>query len=209
MVDQLSSSDAGLAKGQQQNVAVLFADIMGFTKLCEKSTADEVIDLLRGYHDRLGKAVFDNSGTLDKYIGDGLMATFGTPATSPRDPINALKCAFEMIEALDDWNAERALSGENPVRVGIGLHWGAVVAGDIGNERRLEYSVIGDNVNVASRIEHLTRELKTQLVVSDDLVRAIKQHDPSAKLNGLIDAGFQKIRGRASDVKVWIYSKKQ
>ncbi len=157
VVDQLSSSDAGLAKGQQQNVAVLFADIMGFTKLCEKSTADEVIDLLRGYHDRLGKAVFDNSGTLDKYIGDGLMATFGTPNTSPRDPENALKCAFEMIEALDEWNADRALSGENPVRVGIGLHYGVVVAEDIGNERRLEYSVIGDNVNIASRFEHLTR----------------------------------------------------
>ncbi|WP_171209928.1 MULTISPECIES: adenylate/guanylate cyclase domain-containing protein [unclassified Ruegeria] len=207
VVDQLSSSDAGLAKGQQQNVAVLFADIMGFTKLCEKATADEVIELLRGYHDRLGKAVFKNSGTLDKYIGDGLMATFGTPTTSPQDSENALKCAFEMIEALDDWNAERALSGEQSVRVGIGLHWGIVVAGDIGNERRLEYSVIGDNVNIASRIEHLTRELDTQLVVSDDLVRAIKRSNPTANLDGLIDAGVQKIRGRDSGVRVWRCSK--
>ncbi len=166
-----------------------------------------MIELLRGYHDRLGKAVFRNSGTLDKYIGDGLMATFGTPNPNPQDPENALNSAYEMLEALDEWNAERALSGEDPIRVGIGLHWGAVVAGDIGNERRLEYSVIGDTVNIASRIEHLSRQLNTRLIVSDDLVCAIKQHNPNANLGPLIDAGLQKIRGRTSEVKVWKYSK--
>jgi len=206
VVDQLSRSETGLAKGNKQNVAVLFADIIGFTKLCEEATADEVIGLLRGYHDRLGQAVFEHSGTLDKYIGDGLMATFGTPNASASDPANALECAFDMIKALDEWNAERALSGEQPVQVGIGLHWGTVITGDIGNERRLEYGVIGDNVNVASRMEHLTRELQTRLVVSDDLLRAIRQHDPTARLDGLVDAGVQKIRGRASGVRVWIYS---
>ncbi|WP_180887691.1 adenylate/guanylate cyclase domain-containing protein [Ruegeria sp. THAF57] len=207
VVDQLSSSGVGLSAGKHQKVAVLFADIIGFTKLCEKATADEVIELLRGYHDRLGKAVFRNSGTLDKYIGDGLMATFGTPNPNPHDPENALKSAYEMLKALDEWNTERALSGDDPIRVGIGLHWGAVVAGDIGNERRLEYSVIGDTVNIASRIEHLTRQLNTRLVVSDDLVCAIKQHNPNANLDPLIDAGLQKIRGRTSKVKVWKYTK--
>lgn len=206
VVDQLSSSDTGLAAGRQQNVAVLFADIVGFTKLCEAATPDEVIELLRGYHDRLGKVVFENSGTLDKYIGDGLMATFGTPAPSPADPANALNCAFGMIEALDVWNAERVSSGDQPVRVGIGLHWGPVVAGDIGNERRLEYSVIGDTVNTASRIEHLTRDLNTPLVVSDDLVRSIQQNHSTANLELLTDAGEQNIRGRASLVRVWKYS---
>ncbi|MCA0928837.1 adenylate/guanylate cyclase domain-containing protein [Ruegeria profundi] len=206
VVDQLSKSDVGLSAAKHQKVAVLFADIIGFTKLCENATADEVIELLRGYHDRLGKAVFENSGTLDKYIGDGLMATFGTPSPGPHDPENALNSAYEMIAALGEWNTERVLSGDDPIRVGIGLHWGIVVAGDIGNERRLEYSVVGDTVNIASRIEHLTRQLNTQLVVSDDLVSAIKQNDPNANLDRLIDAGLQKIRGRTSEVKVWIYS---
>lgn len=206
VVSQLSNSNAQIAAARQQEVAVLFADIMGFTKLCENASAEEVIDLLREYHDRLGKAVFGNQGTLDKYIGDGLMATFGTPDPSPNDPKNALNCAFEMIDALNGWNEERFLSGVQPIRVGIGLHWGPVVAGDIGNERRLEYGVIGDTVNIASRIEHLTRDLDAQLVVSDELVSAIRKSVSVANLDRLALAGYQEIRGRGSGIKVWVYS---
>ncbi len=206
VVNQLSNSNASVAAAKQQDVAVLFADIMGFTKLCENSSAEEIIDLLRGYHERLGKAVFENQGTLDKYIGDGLMATFGTPDPSPNDPANALNCAFEMIQALNNWNKERHLSGLEPINVGIGLHWGPVVAGDMGNERRLEYGVIGDTVNIASRIEHLTRELDAQLIVSDELVRAIQKNGKAPSLNRLTLAGYQEIRGRASGLKVWKYS---
>lgn len=206
VVNQLSDSDAKIATPRQQEVAVLFADIMGFTKLCENANADEVIHLLRGYHDRLGKAVFDNQGTLDKYIGDGLMATFGTPDPSPNDAANALNCAFEMIDTINDWNRERLLSGTDPVRVGIGLHWGLVVTGDIGNEHRLEYGVIGDTVNIASRIEHLTRDLDTQLVVSEALVNSIRKSGSVPNLDRLTFAGYREIRGRASGVKVWTYS---
>ncbi|WP_170547353.1 adenylate/guanylate cyclase domain-containing protein [Ruegeria arenilitoris] len=206
VVNQLSDSGAEIATARQQEVAVLFADIMGFTKLCENASAEEVIDLLRGYHERLGKAVFDNQGTLDKYIGDGLMATFGTPDPSPNDPANALNCAFEMIEALKVWNEDRLLSGIEPIRVGIGLHWGVVVAGDMGNERRLEYGVIGDTVNIASRIEHLTRDLDAQLVVSDELVCAIQKNGNVPNLDCLTLAGYQEIWGRASGLKVWVFS---
>ena len=206
MVDRLSDSKDLLAAAREQNVAVLFADIMGFTRLCERETADNVIALLRDYHDRLGQAVFDNEGTLDKYIGDGLMATFGTPESSARDAINALQCAMGMIAALKAWNAERTASGAIPVRIGIGLHYGPVIAGDIGNERRLEYSVIGDTVNIASRLEHLTRTLDTPLVVSESLVQAIDPNsiDGRVLLDSLSEAGVQKIRGRESDVRVWI-----
>ena len=91
VADRLSQSVDAFSTPKEQMVAVLFADIVGFTKLCESETADEVIALLREYHDRLGRAVFANHGTLDKYIGDGLMATFGTPDPSPQDPTNAIK----------------------------------------------------------------------------------------------------------------------
>jgi adenylate cyclase len=205
IVDHLSDSKQLLGRVREQEVAVLFADIMGFTKLCENASPDSVITLLRDYHNRLGEAVFDNEGTLDKYIGDGLMATFGTPEPSPHDARNALQCAMDMISALEKWNIERVAAGEAPVRVGIGLHYGLVIAGDIGNERRLEYSVIGDTVNIASRLEHLTRSLNTPLVVSDRLVKEIARQDGNVTplLLRLSDGGVQKVRGRQSGVAVW------
>ena len=207
VVDRLSHSRDTLGAVREQNVAVLFADIMGFTKLCEKEAANDVIHLLRDYHVRLGKAVFANGGTLDKYLGDGLMATFGTPDPSQDDARNALKCALDMIAALEIWNAERRASGGKPVRVGIGLHYGPVIAGDIGNERRLEYSVIGDAVNIASRLEHMTRNLDTPLVVSDSLVKAVARNDDDGRslMRNLLEGGVQDIRGRDSGVVVWTF----
>jgi adenylate cyclase len=205
VVDRLAGSQIPLDAVREQNVAILFADIMGFTRLCESAAPASVIALLRDYHNRLGHAVFNNGGTLDKYIGDGLMATFGTPEPGSDDAKDALKCALDMIAALEVWNAERAAEGLGPVHVGIGLHYGPVVAGDIGNERRLEYSVIGDAVNIASRIEHLTRTLDAPLVVSDDLVCAIDVggKDAAKMLENLSKAGVQEIRGRDGGITVW------
>ena len=111
-----------------------------------------------------------------------------------------------MIAALEKWNAERTAAGAAPVRVGIGIHYGPVIAGDIGNERRLEYSVIGDTVNISSRLENLTRGLDTPLVVSDSLIKAIDRSDTAGRAltQGLSDAGMQEIRGRDSGIGVWI-----
>jgi adenylate cyclase len=208
VIDHLSDSRQLLGSVREQQVAVLFADIMGFTKLCENTSPEGVIAILREYHNRLGQTVFDNDGTLDKYIGDGLMATFGTPEPGSRDAINSLQCAMDMIVALEKWNAKRRAEGAAPVCVGIGIHYGSVVAGDMGNERRLEYTVIGDTVNIASRLEQLTRTLDTPLVVSDSLIKAIAQSDDAdnALLDGLSEAGVQKIRGRESGVAVWTLS---
>ncbi|MBT3333462.1 MAG: adenylate/guanylate cyclase domain-containing protein [Rhodospirillaceae bacterium] len=206
VVDRLSGSNELLGTVRQQDVAVLFVDIIGFTKLCEREPAANVIALLRDYHNRLGQAVFDNEGTLDKYIGDGLMATFGTPEPGPNDAGHALQCALDMITALAAWNGERTASGDKAVRIGIGLHYGPVIAGDIGNERRLEYGVIGDTVNIASRLEQLTRQLKTPIVLSDSLVMAIDQASDArlAISNNFVEAGVQHVRGREGGIPVWV-----
>ncbi|WP_299615989.1 adenylate/guanylate cyclase domain-containing protein [uncultured Tateyamaria sp.] len=205
VVDHLSTAQDALGGAREQKVAVLFADIMGFTKMCEHEPPEAVIQILREYHNRLGEAVFANNGTLDKYMGDGLMASFGTPDQTPNDATNALQCAIDMIASLEVWNSERRARNQNEVRVGIGLSYGTVVVGDIGNERRLEYSVIGDVVNVASRLEKLTRTMNSPLVVSDDLVSEIvaKENASTAALFRLGSNTSVQVKGRSGPVSVW------
>ncbi len=144
----------------------MFADIVGFTKFAERQTADQVVSTLRGFHARMERAVFDNGGTLDKFLGDGLMATFGTPDPGPHDASNAVRCGHAMLAAIEDWNRERRASGAEPIALSVGLHCGTVVLGDIGSERRLEFAVLGDVVNVASRLEALTRDPQIVLTAS-------------------------------------------
>lgn len=204
IVDRLARADEPLAAVRAQPVAVLFADIVGFTRMSEEQPPARVITLLRGFHARLEAAVFDHDGTLDKYLGDGVMATFGTPDPSSDDALNALAAARAMLASIDAWNRERQTQGDAPLRLSIGIHYGDVVVGDVGSTRRLEFAVIGDVVNVASRLEALTRELGTRLVVSDALISAIRAGDPAAALAGLRPIAPQVLRGRAGPVALWV-----
>ncbi len=206
MVDDLAHTDQPLGAVRRQNIAILFADIVGFTRMCETLPPEAAIELLRGFHSRMEAEVFGHGGTLDKYIGDAVMATFGTPVAGPADATNALHCARAMQAAITAWNRERAAQGAAPVRAGIGLHYGPVVLGDIGGEHRLEFAVIGDTVNVASRLERLTRSLNAQAVLGEELVEAIKQETPAAaarELADLVRQPAQEIRGREAAITVW------
>lgn len=206
MVDELAGMDQPLGAGRKQDAAILFADIVGFTPLAEKLSPEATMALLRGFHGRMARQIFAHGGTVDKYIGDAVMATFGTPIEGRRDALNALACAAAMLKDLDTWNAEREAAGEPPLRIGIGLHCGPVVVGDIGDERRLEFAVLGDTVNVASRIEGLTRRLDTSLLVSSTLVdRARIEAEPkdAALLSQLAPAGSEVVRGRTSETEIW------
>ena len=204
MVDQLSKNDEPLKQIRTHDVAVLFVDIVGFTQVAADRPPEEVITLLRGFHQRMEAEVFRHDGTLDKYLGDGLMATFGTPFAGDRDALNALGCAQAMIAAMAGWNADRATAGEDPIRISIGLHFGPVVVGDIG-ANRLEYAVIGNTVNVASRLEKLTRTMAATLVVSDHLRGEVLKTDGAdgALTAALQPRGAQAIRGLDQPVEVW------
>ncbi|MBM3558630.1 MAG: adenylate/guanylate cyclase domain-containing protein [Alphaproteobacteria bacterium] len=152
--------------------------------------------------------VFDSDGKLDKFLGDGVMATFGTPEPGPSDPANALACARAMHAAVDEWNGRRRDAGLPPIRLSVGVHWGRVVLGDIGSERRLEFTVLGDTVNVAARIEALTRMRDCRVAVSEALVNVLRTSgDPRAGtlLDGFHDAGRQITLGRAEPVAVWTW----
>lgn len=186
-------------------VAVLFADMVDFTSISERLPPHALIALLQSFHGRLAQAAFEEDGTVDKYIGDAVMVHFGTPRTRVDDPHRALRCAARMAKAIQDWNKERQKSGDPEIRVGIGVHYGEAVVGNIGDERKLEYTVLGDTVNVASRLEKLTRETGTQIVLSEELIEAIRNSgaDPFEIAPGLSPGGVHDIRGRREPITIW------
>ena len=204
VVEELAKHDEPLKQVRSQNVAVLFVDIVGFTAFADSRTPEEVVHTLREFHALMEQEVFRHDGTLDKYLGDGLMATFGTPFAGEDDASNALRCAQAMIAAADRWSDERKAAGEAPIRVSFGLHYGPVVLGDIG-VTCLEFAVIGSTVNAASRLEALTRALDCALVASDDLVNRAKAEIGSADavFRPLTTQAPQMIRGLEHPIAIW------
>jgi adenylate cyclase len=205
VVEQLSKNDEPLKQVRTENVAVLFIDIVGFTAYADGRDPADVIMTLRLFHERMEREIFRHGGTLDKYLGDGLMATFGTPFAGDCDACNALRCAQAMLYSVGELNRERESRGEPPIRISIGLHYGQVVLGDIGLNR-LEFAVIGTTVNAASRLESLTREFGCAMIASDDLVQQARNEAGSSNADfaHLVAQPPQAIRGLERPLGIWI-----
>jgi adenylate cyclase len=206
IVEMLASQDEPLGAVRRQTVAVLFVDLVGFTCMAEAMAPEAVMALLREFHERMTAQIFACGGTVDKYIGDEIFAVFGVPAVSDNDAANALECADMMLAALARWNEEREAQGEPQLAIGIGLNYGPAVLGDVGSAHSMSFTVIGDTVNTASRLQGLTRTLKTPLVVGGPLVDAVTTgpSGAAAALAGqLQDRGEQALRGRAGVVRIW------
>ncbi len=154
-----------------QPVTVLFADIRGFTSLSERLDAREVVLLLNEFFTAMTDVVFEARGTLDKYIGDCVMALFGAPVPGEDDPERGLRAALKMQEEVKRLNAERRSRGLQEFHIGVGLHTGAAVVGNIGSEQRMQYTAIGDTVNVASRV--MSNAAPGHVVVSEDFLAAL------------------------------------
>jgi adenylate cyclase len=149
----LNNPDSFRLGGANQKITVLFADIRGFSALSERENPEKIVGLLNRYFSAMSEIIFEHGGTLDKYIGDGLMALFGAPTATPEDPLNAVKAAVAMQKRLLKLNEELRVDGFSPISVGIGLHTGEATVGYIGSDKRSEYTAIGDTVNLASRLE--------------------------------------------------------
>ncbi len=149
----LDNPDSFKLGGVNQTITVLFADIRGFTTLSERANPEKIVSLLNKYFTAMTDIIFAHGGTLDKYIGDGLMALFGAPTATASDPINAVKAAVTMQQRITSINNELAVEGFAPIQVGIGLHTGTATVGYIGSDKRSEYTAIGDTVNLAARLE--------------------------------------------------------
>jgi adenylate cyclase len=206
IVEFLAAQDEPLGAIRRQTVAVLFADIVGFTRMAEAMAPEAVMAMLREFHTRMTAEIFACSGTVDKYIGDEIFAVFGLPTVSADDAANALTCADLMLRAIEQWNVERTAKGESPLAIGIGLNYGPAVLGDIGSEQSMSFTVIGDTVNTGARLQALTRTIKTPLVIGDSLVAAVRMGSSKAAgalLDELEDLGNHVLRGRVGAVHIW------
>lgn len=153
LVDQIVSGDIELEQGGQlREVTMLFADIRGFTAMSEKESPQRMVDTLNAYFEEMVQVLFDHGGTLDKYVGDEIIGLFGAPVAMDDAAKQGVACATAMLERLADFNERRQAEGEVPIEIGIGLNTGPVVAGAIGSPQTLQYTVIGDAVNVAARL---------------------------------------------------------
>lgn len=157
------------------------------------------MEFLREYHSRMVEIIYQFGGTIDKFIGDGIMVTFGTPTPGPDDPERAYQCALAMRDNLADWNRIRVQVGNAPVRQAIGIHFGEAISGNIGSENRLEYTVIGDTVNLVSRIESQCKELGKELLISS----AVYEKLPETHKKELQDQGSISIRGKTDPIRLY------
>ncbi|MDQ3634814.1 MAG: GAF domain-containing protein [Acidobacteriota bacterium] len=178
----LEHPDSFQLGGVNETITVLFADIRGFTALSETQNPEKVVGLLNRYFTAMSEIIFEHGGTLDKYLGDGLMALFGAPKASSHDADNAVKTAIAMQKRISDLNAELKREGFQEISIGIGLHTGVATIGYIGSEQRSEYTAIGDTVNLASRLESSSKG--GEILISKDTAKAcseplpIKQREP-------------------------------
>ena len=197
---QLMRDGAALG-GEEREVTILFADLRGFTTLSEKLAPHDLLALLNRYLDRMSAEIEREGGVIDKFIGDAIMALFGVPVAQGDAADRALAAALAMERALAGLNAELAAEGRPPLELGIGINTARVVAGNIGSHRRLNYSVIGDGVNVAARLQSLTRtpEYRTSIITSAatlSAVRGEKNFSPRA-------LGVVQVKGRAEPVEIF------
>lgn len=193
--------DGAKLGGEERQVTILFADLRGFTSLSEKLTPQELITLLNRYLDRMVAVIDRHGGTIDKFIGDSIMALFGAPGEQPDAADRALAAALEMQRALAELNRELAAEGRPPLGIGIGINTARVVAGNMGSHSRLNYTVVGDGVNVASRLQSLTRttEYRTDLITSAATLAAL-QSPATFRSRSL---GSVQVKGRAEPVEIF------
>ncbi len=175
VLESFFANPEGALVGENRMLAVLFSDIRGFTGISENMRADEMVESLNNYFARMVDIVMGagREGLVDKYIGDAIMAFFGAPERHEDDALRSVLAAFEMLEALKEFNIWQVQKGRSPFRIGIGINYGYVTVGNIGSDRKMNYTIIGDMVNLASRLEGLTKKYHEPIVISESVRRKV------------------------------------
>lgn len=184
--------------GQKVEITVLFSDIRGFTTISETTPPDKIVEMLNIHFSRMADIILKHNGTIDKYIGDAIMAFWGAPLKDEQHAENAVQAGIEMIKALDDVNRELKEKGlEMEIKIGVGINTGGATIGEIGSEKKKNYTIVGDTVNLASRLESITKEYRSPLVFSEYTYDRIKDRIPGKLL------GNVKVKGREQPVNIY------
>jgi len=183
--------------GKRATVTVLFADIRGFTSMSEKMLPEEVSNILNEYFTEIEPIITEHNGVINKFIGDAVMAIFGEPIQDLNHPVNAVKCAYAMLKKVQTLQEKWLFEGKPKIEIGVGINTGEAFVGNIGSEKRLEYTVIGDTVNLASRIEHYNKVYHTNLLVSSSTYKYITDIADVIKISEVT------IRGKAKKMDIY------
>ncbi len=200
LAQELTGPERSVLTPHSQRAAILFVDVRGFTSIAERMSPEAVVSFLNDYRRRVSAAVLEHHGMVDKFIGDGVMAVFGVPTPSRSDAENAIRCSLAIGDAIDAWNAELRPKGRPSVAIGTGVHYGEVVVGAIGDDTRLEYTVIGDAVNVAQRLERICADTGENLVVSSDLLEAAGR---TGRIGKWTELPVRSVRGRMQPIRLF------
>ncbi|HAA28027.1 MAG TPA: adenylate/guanylate cyclase domain-containing protein [Cyanobacteria bacterium UBA8553] len=192
----LASGDAKLG-GDRKDVSVLFSDIRGYTNLVESMEPEEVVSMLNEYFGLMAEPIFTNKGTLDKYIGDAIMAVFRSPVHLEDHAWRAMQTALAMRSSLAEFNIERLAQNKPPIRIGIGIHSGTAISGNIGHSRRMEFTVIGDDVNLASRLEGTTKLYGCDIAISSNT------YQPCADRIWVRELDSVRVKGKTHPVSIY------
>ena len=183
--------------GTRAPISILFADIRNFTTISERHEPERIVEFLNEYYAVMVHEIFAQQGTLDKFMGDGIMAVFGAPISRPDDPVRAVRAALGMRRTLREFNARQSAKGGIEVEIGIGISHGESISGNIGSEQRMEYTVIGDTVNLASRLEGLTKNHRFKILINDVIYEQVKDEFKCVLI------GEERVKGKAQAVQVY------
>jgi adenylate cyclase len=199
VADRLLHEDAELALGGvRQEASILFSDIRSYTTLTEGADAHDIVEMLNEYFSYMVDVIFKYGGILDKFIGDAIMAVFGAPFARPdTDPVNAVATALEMQAQLAAYNQQRKQRGQKAIDTGLGISTGLVICGNIGSEKRMEYTAIGDAVNLASRLEGATKQYGAHIMISEYTLAKIGRRFVSRELDRI------RVKGKQMPVRIY------